>query len=316
MSKKIVFLLFILFNHNIFAGGSSGADILNISTGGRALGLGGAYTSAGDDVESIYYNPAGIALIDKKEFFYMYMISYADININSFSFAQPIETVFLEGTAGVSILYRTMPEIKNEDAKDSPVKFSDMAFIITYANKLFYFINSPDLKNFIVGLNIKFIMETLAQYNVSAFAFDIGTKWNMPDSKLKIGVSLQNIGFPYKYINEESPMPFLIRIGSSFDVNLDKDNDLKFALDYIHNFYDTGKVAIGLENNILNLFFLRAGYNVSLNTNTPSSLSLGAGIAITQFDINVALNYVWKPIFWMGISDFDSNHILSLQVKF
>lgn len=301
---------------NIFAGGLAGADILNISTGGRALGLGGAYTSAGDDVETIYYNPAGISLIEKKEFFYNYIISFADVNIHSFSYAQQVETPFLEGKGGISIIYRTMPDIKNEDAQDIPVKFSDMAFIVTYANSLYYFINNDLLKNFIAGLNVKFIMETLGEYNASAFAFDIGTKWNIPDSKFKLGLAFQNIGFPYKYIDEESPMPFTVRIGSSVDINLDKDNDLKLALDYIHNFYDTGKIAIGLEDNILNLVFLRAGYNISLNTDTPSSLALGAGIAITQFDITVALNYVWKPVFWIGLNDFDSNHILSLQVKF
>ncbi len=316
---KNFFLLFLflnVINIGIFAGGTSGADILNVSVGGRATGFNGAYTAAGDDIEAIYYNPAGISIIDKKEFFYAYIISYADINIHSFSYVQQIETPFLEGAGGLSIIYRTMPEIKNEDAEDLPVEFSDMAFLLTYANNLKYFINNDELKNFIIGLNIKFIMESLREYSASAFAFDIGLKWNLPDSNFKFGLTLQNMGFPYKYINEESPMPFTVRIGSSVDINLDKDNDLKLALDYFHNFYDIGRFAFGLEDNILNIFFLRAGYVLPVDKETPSSLALGTGISITQFDITVSLNYTWKPIFWMNFNNFDSNHILSLQVKF
>ncbi len=312
----LFFLLLTIININTFAGGTTGADILNIMIGGRASGFNGAYTAAGDDIEVIYYNPAGISTIDKKEFFYTYMMSYADVNIHSFSFAQPIDTPFLEGAGGLSIIYRTMPEIKNEDAEDLPVKFSDMAFLLTYANNLKYFINNDTLKNFVIGLNIKFIMESLREYSASAFAFDAGLKWNLPDSNFKLGLTLQNIGFPYKYINEESPMPFTVRLGSSVDINLDKDNDLKLALDYVHNFYDTGRFAFGLEDNILNIFFLRAGFVLPLDKETPFSLASGTGISITQFDITVSLNYTWKPIFWMGLNDFDSNHILSLQVKF
>ena len=41
--------------------GTTSAQFLKIGAGARAIGLGGAYAALGDDIYSIYWNPAGIA---------------------------------------------------------------------------------------------------------------------------------------------------------------------------------------------------------------------------------------------------------------
>lgn len=317
--KKFKFLFFVVVFLNlilkIFSGGITGADILKITTGGRAMGLSGAYTGMGDDVEAIVFNPAGVATLTKKEFQYTFFPSFADINIHSISYAQPFDTLFLEGISGISVLYRYIPDINNENASDAPVKYYDMVLTGTYANNLYYFIRNDFFKNINTGISVKLIMEKMREFEASSFAFDIGTQLNFPDTKLKLGIALLNIGLPYKFLEETSPMPLTFRFGSSYSVELDKDNNLKIAIDFVHDFYGTEKILIGLEDSILNLIFLRGGYDIPLDSYTPSSLSLGGGLSITQFDITVMLNYVWKPVFWVGLDNFDSTHILSLQIK-
>ena len=48
-------------------GDTSGAAFLQIGDGARPLALAGAYTAASGSVDSIYYNPAGLAELDGKE---------------------------------------------------------------------------------------------------------------------------------------------------------------------------------------------------------------------------------------------------------
>ena len=43
--------------------GTSGADFLEIGVGSRALSMGEAFTAETNDINSIYFNPAGIATL-------------------------------------------------------------------------------------------------------------------------------------------------------------------------------------------------------------------------------------------------------------
>ena len=56
------FIILILFSAAAARGGFERTD-----AGGRALGLGGAYTALGGDAWSVFYNPAGLARITRPE---------------------------------------------------------------------------------------------------------------------------------------------------------------------------------------------------------------------------------------------------------
>ena len=52
--------------------GTTAADVLNIPVGARAIGMGEAYTAQADDVSSLYWNPAGLALMQERQASFMY----------------------------------------------------------------------------------------------------------------------------------------------------------------------------------------------------------------------------------------------------
>ena len=45
------------------------ANWLKLETGTRAIGMGGAYTAAGNGISGVPYNPASIAFIDNQQVF-------------------------------------------------------------------------------------------------------------------------------------------------------------------------------------------------------------------------------------------------------
>jgi len=48
------------------------AALFDVGMGARALGMGGAFVAVADDANAIYYNPAGLALIDGHDVTSMY----------------------------------------------------------------------------------------------------------------------------------------------------------------------------------------------------------------------------------------------------
>ena len=61
----ITISIIILFSHIAFAGtGTSGAQFLQIGAGVRAISMGNAYVGLAEGIESIYWNPAGLAKME------------------------------------------------------------------------------------------------------------------------------------------------------------------------------------------------------------------------------------------------------------
>src|SRR5262249_19120785 len=81
--------------------GTTAASILGIGVGSRATGMGEAYTAMADDVSSLYWNPAGIALLNQSEASFMYNQSYRDMNYNYASLGLSLEN----GGVGGSLAY-------------------------------------------------------------------------------------------------------------------------------------------------------------------------------------------------------------------
>src|SRR4030081_2917596 len=47
--------------------GTTGAEILKIGVGARAIAMGEAYAAQADDVSSLYWNPGGLALMQERQ---------------------------------------------------------------------------------------------------------------------------------------------------------------------------------------------------------------------------------------------------------
>lgn len=331
MGKLLKFTaLLVFFPALLYAGAGTGSDILKEKTGIRAVALGGAYTAAANDVEALNYNPAGLALIIKRELeIFSFPKSFADTTIVYAAFAQPFESPLLDGFVGVSAVYRVIPEIDNEDATDVSVAYFDMAVTGAYACSLYQFIKDDVFKSVNLGISAKIVVEQIGVHSFTSLAFDAGAIYILSDTGLKFGMSLMNAGFPISAKRGDavsgdpalavSALPMTLRTGVAYGLVIDKNNTTLFSADYVHDFYDVGQASIGIEHNLINTLFLRLGYNMPADIRNPSALSAGAGIYIATtvpVEFTIGFNYAYRLVMWNWFNAPDSTHAFSLAFKF
>jgi len=110
----VLFLVMILLSQIVNAQvigrvGSTAAPFLKIGVGGRALGMGEAYTTLAEDITGIYWNPAGLANITKMQVILNHYEYIADLNYDFGALAIPVRGV---GTIGAFIGFLGMPDIE------------------------------------------------------------------------------------------------------------------------------------------------------------------------------------------------------------
>src|SRR6266478_3475489 len=93
--------------------GTSGGTLLNIPVGAGAVGMGEAYTAMADDVSSLYWNPAGIAILNQSEASFTYSQWLKDLTYHNVSVATPLEN----GGIGASLSYLSYGDINGFDNK-------------------------------------------------------------------------------------------------------------------------------------------------------------------------------------------------------
>src|SRR5262245_1106221 len=79
--------------------GTSGAQFLRIGVGARGPGMAGAFSPIADDASSIFWNPAGLARMDKREVQVSYNAYFKDTASQFIAYGHPTAE---RGTFGAS----------------------------------------------------------------------------------------------------------------------------------------------------------------------------------------------------------------------
>ena len=91
--------------------GTTAAEVLKIGVGARAIGMGEAYVAQADDVSSLYWNPAGLALMQERQASFTYDQMYQDLKYQNASVGIPLEN----GAIGGSLSYLNYGDIQGFD---------------------------------------------------------------------------------------------------------------------------------------------------------------------------------------------------------
>jgi hypothetical protein len=103
----LILSLLVLIGCGVAQADKYAAEFLRIGVGARALGMGGAFTALADDGSAAYWNPAGLAMMDRPELLFMHAEQFGDLASHDFfGYVQPLSMVDSEseGTVGFAAI--------------------------------------------------------------------------------------------------------------------------------------------------------------------------------------------------------------------
>lgn len=290
--------------------GSTALSFLKIDTGARPSAMAGAYTSYGNDPFVLFYNPALIAELSKHEIGLMHFEYFEDINYENISSAFKVSDQYSVGF-GINYLYvnginRTV-RANNMEGYTTTGTFgsSDLLIVMGHSLKITEKMN--------IGLNLKYIKESIDKKSASTFAGDIGfySKVQLLTS-FNFGATVMNIGLPIKFIEKRESLPLLGRCGISkgfnvFGLNESNKKDINLSIDAEKPIDNDINIRGGTEVWLINMIAVRLGYRLNMNQNDLGDITLGGGLDINWF----SFSYAFVPYKYLT-----NTHRFSVRVRF
>lgn len=277
--------------------GSAALSFLKLDCGARAAGMGGAYSAVGDDSFSVFYNPAGVSFMDRKELALAHNMWLSGMTHENAAYVQPLGA-HLTAFAGLNMLLSgKMTEYDALGNASGSFSARESALTLGLSGML--------TRNLFAAAAVKSLNQSAAGSSASAWAADAGLMATTGD--LRAGLSVSNLGSPIKYGATAFPLPLIIRGGLARNFN----QELWLTADWIQNSDSGGSAAIGseweYEMSSVQSFFLRAGYRTGRAEETGSGLTCGAGLRSTD----LRLDYAFTPYGELGTA-----HRFSLSLAF
>ncbi len=304
-------------------------EFMNIGVDAAALGMANTVTSSSNDVNAVYWNPAGLLALEDGQVALMHSSYFANIAQYDYAaYAKPIDERSAWGISlirfGVDDILNTTELIDTQGTIDynrvSKFSTADYGFTFSYARKL-------PLDGLHYGVNAKVIRRIIGKFaNSWGFGVDVGLKFEHND--WNIGLMLRDITTTYNVwnINEteyakiknaipgqnqdlpestEITLPKAqFGISKKFEYHYDytflaaMNLNMEFAKtnDLIASDFVSIAPAVGLEFGYTDLVFLRTGFgnfqNITQIDNT-SKLSfqpnIGLGFKYNGIQIDYAL---------------------------
>jgi len=258
--------------------GTAGAQFLKIGIGARGIGMANAYSAVCNDASAVFWNPAGLAQIEKNSIILSHADWLADIAYEAAAYAKTFRNI---GTFGISVAYLTSGDMEETTVEQQAgtgriFNTSDLMVGLSYAKQL--------SDKFSIGANVKYVREKLDTEDASAWAIDIGTLYYTGFNSLRLGMYIRNFGpeleisgFYNDYDNgslildpetldpEEKDylpfhMPMTFAVGIAYDFDINESQKLTTGVDLVHPNDNVEKFNVGAEYTFYNTLALRAGY--------------------------------------------------------
>ncbi len=264
--------------------GTRAMTFLKIGVGAKAISMGESQVADADDLYATYWNPAGLAQLQRPQLGLMHNEWFEGINHQFIGFAKPLGNA---GTLGGSLIYLSYGELEGYDINESgePVKTEnfhpyDLALIASYARRFGGALS--------LGANAKWVREKIDTESAQVVAFDIGGLYAILNNSLSLGFNVQHLGAKVKFVEESFSLPLNVKVGAAYrlldeaftltaDLNRPSDND--------------PTVGVGAAFTAYELIHLRAGYKYKLGGNdlgTASGITTGIGFSIEGFQLDYA----------------------------
>jgi len=299
--------------------GTSSGTFLRIGVGARAEAMGETFVAVANDPSAIYWNPAGLASLQRNEASESHVDWPADIHYDHLTLVLPSRR--LGGSIGLQlgVLATKIQETTSLEPFGTGREFTYSDFVagVAFARRW--------TDKLLVGAGVKFLREDLGTQvggpSTNAVLFDLGSIFYLGLGSIRVATSLSNFGSelrpsghfvsPYsgevrQYDGFDPPLNFRYgiafepvenstqRVTTTIEMNQPADNELQLKG--------------GMEWSYLRTFALRAGYNANAD---ELKFSAGAGFAGDFSSLHGSLDYAYTDGGFLG-----SIHRFSLGVRF
>lgn len=278
---------------------AQGAEFLLLPVGARATALGQAAVTEGGTTEAIFWNPAGLASIERGEFAVHHYEAFFGTG-DALAIAVRRARLGTLAVAGYLVNYGDL-DLTSRDGNGLPIgRISprNIALSVSYATDVGAGVD--------IGLTYK-----LVQFRVdctgdctdvpgavaTTHAADVGFRVALPSLPLVVGVSLRNVGFKLQVENsaQADPLPTRLAVGVAYVVvrpapaNALERLDVRVLAD-VQGGVGRGQqppvALVGIESGVGELVRLRGGY--AFLDSDARGPSLGVGLKMGGLALDVA----------------------------
>ena len=282
--------------------GTTSLQFLKIGVGARAEGMAQAFVGVADDATALYWNPAGLGMMEGSSVYFSHLDWPADIDYDYIGVTHRLNQRISLGFAYAQLSTDEMAVTTetHPDGDGRTFYFTDQLAQLTVAARM--------TNQFSAGLSLKYVREDIADVKMSGFLADLGTYYNTGWRDLTVAVALVNMGGvigpdgsytpPYendgndKDYDEFSP-PTVFRLGGAMTVWRDTQNlhQLLLATQVNHPVDARESYSFGAEYGFMKWAFLRAGWKLNSD---EESWALGAGMSYGLGDVDFRLDFSYS----------------------
>jgi len=316
-----------------FRVGTTAFNFLEYGYGSAGTSMGDAYVSLAKDITSIYWNPAGLAFMERDELNLTMQPWVAGIESSFFGLGIKLGSVGTIAVSMISVNYGDMDvtTLDQQDGTGEIFSSSDYAISVAFARQITDW--------FAFGLAGKYSASQIWHMEASGLSIDLGaqvhtgffSQTGKREDGLNIGMSISNYGSRVKYSGldswypidvdpygngnyenvkgeffmEEWELPLLFRIGISYPFINTKYHKITLAMDALHPNNNSESINVGGEYNFttptFGSLFLRAGYKGLLMSESEYGFSAGGGLIYNLMNnVGLKIEYSYRSIGLLG----------------
>ncbi|MBN1300165.1 MAG: PorV/PorQ family protein [Melioribacteraceae bacterium] len=326
MKKLIIILLLLSFitplNAQFNKVGRTSLQFLKIGVGGRESAMGEACIANPQNINSLFWNPAGLTQLENFQVSFHYTKWFIDlgvigaaagVNLGDFGVIA-LNYIYLDyGNLEEALVTSPTGGLDTRTGRNFTGK--DMSLGFAYAKKF--------TDKLSIGVNLRYLREDLFRYSTDLISFDVGSFYDTGWKGIRLAMSAQNFSTQARWLHtgekarQTYELPLLFRIGWSIDLMGGEDvflggdpkqHKLTMNMDAIHSNDYAERLNIGIEYVFLSRFFLRGGYRFNVD---EGELSAGIGMNANVSDYIIQFDYSYTEYDFL-----DSPHRFSLLFSF
>ncbi len=310
------------------AAGAASAPYLKLPMGARGTGMGEAFSGIANDVNALYYNPAGLTAMESAQLQLMHLEGFGGVRYENLGMAVPAELVGFDvwGTVGMSYTLVAIEDTPRTRILPGTVNtydqaWADRGFLFTAGASVLTFSYAwQATKLYSIGGSFKAINEKIDTVSGWGMAGDFGILSRPEVVKgLSAGITLQNVG---SSPTPAASLPITLRLGLGYDWNAPftkelLDDRMLLGMDIVMPIVPVDGVwHLNVGSEYTRWFdsqwaAVRLGYRVPSELGALAGLTVGGGFGTELPGANLGLDYAWIPFGELG-----SMHRISLNAVF